>query len=214
MMTTNSKIKTCLFVFYLAIGAQVSKAQILIGPNAGLNWSRFSINHNAYGTTLLGSSFGAIAELPLNGILSIRVEPSYIQKGLQWIYVYAGGAPTSSLFSINSYFNYFQIPIELKANLPVPFVSPYLLVGPNVGYLLSAKEGQSGSTPQEDRTDFYKKFDCALDCGAGLDLGIAPLIKASFNVKYSLGLLNIEKISATDLQSHGIQIYAGVLFCI
>ena len=210
MMRTNSKLKTCLFTFFFFIGAQVSTAQISIGPNAGLNWTRFLSNHNAYGTTLLGTSYGAIAELPLNGIFSIRLEPSYIQKGFQW--TYGGGAPI--LLVRNSYFNYFQIPIELKVNLPTPVVSPYVLVGPNVGYLLSAKNNPPGSTQQEDETDFYKKVGGTLDFGAGIDFGIAPLIKASFDAKYSLGLLNMEKSSAYELQTHGVQIYVAVLFSI
>ncbi len=210
MMRTNSKLKACLFTFFFFIGAQVSTAQISIGPNVGLNWTRFFSNNNAYGTTLLGNSYGAIAELPLNGILSIRLEPSYLQKGFQW--TYGGGAPT--LLVINSYFNYFQIPFELKANLPTPIVSPYVLIGPNVSYLLSAKDTSPGSAQQQDETDFYKKLGGTLDFGAGLDCGIAPLIKASFEIKYSLGLLNMEKSSAYELQTHGVQIYLAVLFSI
>jgi hypothetical protein len=195
----------------LSFGAQTSTAQVSIGPNVGLNWTHFSIDHNyLLGTPLMGSSFGAIAQLPLNGILSIRVEPSYIQKGIQW--PFGGEGPTSYL--INSYFNYFQLPIELKANLPIPVVSPYILVGPNIGYLLSAKQGLAGSTPQEDITDDYQKVDCALDFGAGLDFGITPFTTASCNVKYSSGLLIKGKTSVIDLQTHGVQIYISVLFSI
>jgi opacity protein-like surface antigen len=62
--------------------------------------------------------------------------------------------------------------------------------------------------------DSYKKFDCALDFGAGLEYSIAPLIKANLDYKYSLGLLNIDNTNFTPTHTRGNQIFASILFSI
>jgi hypothetical protein len=212
MLHINWKITRCAFCFYFLFGRQESTAQILFGPNVGLNWTTFSID-NLAGTTstpLLCNSLGAIAEFPLNDILSIRVEPSYIQKGSQWKNL-PSGSPLPLETEIR--FQYLQIPVELKASLPTPIVSPHILIGPNVSYLLSAKEGPTLST-QEDVKDFYRDFVYTLDFGTGLDYSIAPLIKGHFDLKYSIGLMNIEKKDKGDVHMHGVQIFVAVLFSV
>jgi opacity protein-like surface antigen len=212
MVQINWKIKTYLIIIFLLFGIQKNTAQILIGPTFGLNWGAFSIanlNGSVSAKSMLGISFGAIAEIPLIPFLSIRIEPSYIQKGSDVYYPDMGG---SSIIKLRN--QYFQIPVELKANLPLPVISPHIFLGPDIGYLLSAKQGSNHSSIEIDVKDSYKKFDCALDFGAGLEYSIAPLIKANLDYKYSLGLLNIDNTNFTPTHTRGNQIFASILFSI
>jgi hypothetical protein len=193
-------------------GRQESTAQILFGPSIGLNWTTFSIDNLAGASSkpLLCNSLGAIADFPLNDVLSIRVEPTYIQKGSQW-----KNLPSGSQLPLEAKirFQYVQIPVELKANLPMPVLSPYIFIGPNVSYLLSAKEESTPST-QENVMDLYNNFVYAIDFGTGLDYSIGPPIIAHFDLTYSLGLMNIEKANRSVIHMHGIEIFVGVLFSV
>ena len=197
-------------ISFLLFGFQKDTAQILIGPTIGLNWGAFSIG-NLIGAesanSSLGPSFGAIVEVPLIPLLSIRVEPSYIQKGSDVSFPYMDGP-----LILKERNQYFQLPLELQANLPLPVFSPHIFLGPNVGYLLSAKMNQGPNYPEIDDKSSYKSFDLGVDYGVGLEFGIAPLIKANLDYKYSSGLLNISKYS--PVHTRGIQILAGLLFSI
>ncbi len=209
MASINWKIKTYLIICFLLFGIQKDTAQILIGPTIGLNWSAFSIGNliGASAKSSLGPSFGAIVEVPLIPLLSIRVEPSYIQKGSD-VYFPDMGGPSI----VKERNQYFQVPVELKANLPLPVFSPHIFLGPNVGYLLSAKATSNPNYPEIDDRSSYKSFDLGVDAGAGLEFSIAPLIKANLDYKYSSGLLNISKTS--PVHTRGIQLSAGLLFSI
>ena len=214
----NWKIKSCLIVFSFLIGIQESNAQILIGPNVGLNWGIFSFGNTQALTlnkALLGPSLGAIVEIPIYGILSVRAEPSYIQKGSDFT------VDNSLPLETKVYPQYLQIPVELQANLPMTIFTPHVFLGPNVGFLLSGK-GQWISAfdpePEFDVKNIIKNIDFGMDFGAGLDFSITPLIKANIDFKYSLGLPNILKPGAgTTLltaYTHGYQVLVGVLFTI
>lgn len=165
---------------------------------------------------LLGTSVGAIVEIPMNGILSLRAEPSYIQKGTDVTVVITNSNTNASWSKLRS--QYLQIPVELKAILPMPLFTPHIFFGPNVGYLLSAKaESFDAITGQEFDGDVKhqdKNVDFAIDFGAGLDYSITPLIKANFDLKYSLGLMNIDNTSTGAVYTRGFQMFVGVLFSI
>ena len=210
MVSTYWKIKTYLIISFLLFGIQKETAQVLIGPTIGLNWGAFSIGNliGASTKSSLGPSFGAIVEIPMIPLLSIRVEPSYIQKGSDVYFPDLGGPDI-----LKERNQYFQVPVELKIDLPVAVFSPHVLIGPNLGYLLSAKRStnQSGGIDLDNKSRF-KDLDCALDFGAGLEYSIAPLIRATLDYKYSLGLLNISEYS--PVHTRGIQISAGLLFSI
>ena len=209
MVSINWKIKTCLIISLLLFSIQKDTAQILIGPTIGLSWSAFSIGNliGASARSSLGTTFGAIVEVPLIPLLSIRVEPSYIQKGSDVYFPDMGGPDI-----LEERNRYFQVPVELKANLPLPLLSPHIFLGPNVGYLLSAKINPGSNHPEIDDKSSYQSFDLGVDVGAGLEFGVAPLIKANLDYKYSSGLLNISEYS--PVHTRGIQISAGLLFSI
>ena len=207
-MRSNWKIETFLIISFLVLCIQKENAQILIGPTIGLNWSAFSTaDLTVPSKSSLGSSFGVIAEFSLVSLLSFRVEPSYIQKGSNEYWPDMGGPDIVKLR-----LQYFQIPVELQANLPISVFSSHIFIGPNIGYLLSANHSSTHSKKIVDVLDYYNKFDCSLDFGAGLEYNIVSLIKGNLDYKYSLGLLNIRKTG--PIHTRGIQIVAGILFSI
>jgi hypothetical protein len=209
MLTNLGKIASCICAAYITFAAQVCNGQILIGPNVGSNWTIFSIDNLKRGTStpILSTSVGAIGEFAFNGFLSIQLAPSYIREGSQWKNLpYGGPLP----FNTEIRFQYFQIPIELKVKLPIPEVSPHILLGPTISYLLSTEVGPPPY--QEDATEFYKPFVYSLDYGMGLEYNIAPFTYLNVDLKYSLGQMSVEK--QNGIHVHGVQIFISVLFSI
>jgi len=196
------------FAFCIALLGQISTAQIFIGPSAGVNWGIFKVENQSEGvsnSSRIGVAIGVIADFPLDKIFSIRVEPSYIQKGTE-----ITAQPTINKF----HFGYLQVPIEAKVSIPTSIVNVHIIVGPNIGYLLSAKFQSTDFAQELDIKDGYKNYDFALDAGVGLDYPVSPMVKAGIDIKYSLGLVNIDKGTAGAINTRGFQLMAGILFAI
>ena len=212
MVEIHSKSRTYLVITFLLLGVQKETAQFLVGPNVGLNWGALTIE-NIRGSlsvnSTLESSFGAIIEFPLNPIISLRVEPSYTQTGSD-VYFNDMGGPTI----LKHRNQYVQAPILLQASLPLPVISPHLLLGPNIGYLLWANMGSNRNSQLFDIKDDFNNFDFGVIIGAGLEYRIAPLIKANLDYNYSMGLLNIDKTNHLPTHTRGIQVFASILFSI
>ncbi|MCH6560605.1 PorT family protein [candidate division KSB1 bacterium] len=105
--------------------------------------------------------------------------------------------------------------IEVPAMIKFPFGSgdtkPYVMVGPTVGYLLSAKV--KDDMEEQDIKDDVKNFDFGLAFGGGVSL---PMGNNTVFVegRYSLGLsdINDDPNDDTKIKTKGIQIMAGITF--
>ena len=88
---------------------------------------------------------------------------------------------------------------------------PYVMAGPTVGYLLSAKVKDPDG--EEDIKDDIKNIDFGLAFGGGVSL---PMGNNTFFVegRYSLGLsdINDDPNDDTKIKTKGIQIMAGITF--
>lgn len=116
------KILSAIFIFSLAFQIHVSFSQILIGPKAGFNVGIFSVKNqvpDAKNSYRLGLIAGCIGELILNDILSVQMEPTYIQKGTKVSFFNGTFQEESKLR-----FAYVQIPLTLKARMSIETVNP------------------------------------------------------------------------------------------
>lgn len=186
-----------------------------LGLKAGLNIANASIDpENLYGAGVskgsrTGFMVGGVAEFGLSPMIFIQVEPMYAQKGTK----YEGGGGTAT-FKLD----YLEIPILFKAKFTAgDAVKPYVFAGPNVGINLASKittEG-GGITQDTDIKDSLKTVDFGIDFGAGAEFKVAPKIAITGDVRYSLGLANIDNSSspgAPSIKPNGFQILVGVLF--
>jgi hypothetical protein len=89
----------------------------------------------------------------------------------------------------SSRLNYLSLPIMLRYN-PQPIFN--LHAGPQIGFLVSAKEELEGLS--EDAMDAYKQLDVGLGIGAGVELPIG----IGFSARYVLGIANIADMSDAD----------------
>jgi opacity protein-like surface antigen len=102
-------------------------------------------------------------------------------------------------------------------------VRPYGFLGPNLGILLSATNkievtGNAGGGGETDLKSFTSGTDFALDFGGGAEFNIIPKLAITGDVRYSLGLGDINNTpaqagqTATKLTTGGFQILLGAMF--
>lgn len=179
-----------------------SNAQISFGAKAGVNFAKLT-GDIANAKSRTSFVFGAMAEIPITEKFSFQPELLYSSQG-------AKGEETDfdGTYKEELKFDYLNLPLMAKYYVAENFS---LEVGPQIGFLLSAKEeydypDESGS---EDVKDSLESIDFVLNFGLGykLDNGL------NFGARYNLGLSNIAKGPDAGKVRNGLfQITVGYFF--
>lgn len=213
------KSKRFLSAIALLVFSFSGYSQISFSPgfSAGLNVSNFRATDSAGNAaepepkSLTGFQAGVFAEIGILGFFSVVPGLEYSQRGAT--------AVDTVNFKIVSSFDYLTVPVLLKFKYGALPIKPFLAVGPELGFLLSAKSKihqvfmTRAIDTTFDVTDSGASTDFGLKIagGAELDLGkIAPFIQAS----YYFGFLNIQKHSNGDFTTLNrlFNIQAGLRF--
>jgi len=155
-------------------------SQIRIGLKAGGNLA----NLDDFDQTKmkLGVSAGPVLQIHLGQTLFAQTELLYSIKGAK-----AEQTQTGSDVSLN--LNYITLPILFAYKASPNFA---LKLGPELGYLLSAKSSVEGGNTT-DLSKYYEDFDF------GADLGLAyQFKKLTLDLRYNYGLLDLLNITQTD----------------
>ena len=219
----------------------LAQKKIWIGANAGLaipDLKSSSTNPISNGwKSRLGPHFGAVADFELNKMFSIQTEINYSAQGGKKNGVQAmPGSQFASFFSPNpapqylyatynseSKLNYLEIPILLKVRFPISKMTTFFIdAGPYAGYLLNAKQVNSGSsnvyldegetqpiTPQpvpfdgtQDIKSDLKKFNMGVQGGIGFSLKAGPgMLVLSGGGNY--GFIKIQKDATNGTNNTG-----------
>ncbi|MEN0006281.1 MAG: porin family protein [Bacteroidota bacterium] len=218
--------KFATFIFFLAMVSYYQvDAQISIGPKAGINIATlngFPLGDDddvdlRYATFL---NIGAVAEIPLKDRLFIQPEISFIQKGLL-----AESEDSSFDDKAVLRLNYLDINALVKYKYLGETVGGYLGIGPYVGYAMSGivkSEVNVGGTTVETETDLelgedesgFNRFDFGFTFGGGLVVPIENLPEFFLDVRYLLGITNLndDDTDDADVSNRGIGITVGALF--
>jgi hypothetical protein len=203
----ESLIYFCFFILTIFRSPELL-SQIMIGPKGGINQSILSIENqipNTLNSYRAGIILGGIIEVRLSEILSMQVEPTYIQKG-SLISFYNGIQQVDT----KTHLGYLQLPLFMKIRLPNHSVTPFAFIGPNIGILLSEKTESNLTYPVF--AEYFKNTDYAIDAGVGFEYNISPLTILTMDVRYSLGIYNIDDTNIGAVRTRGIQLLVGVLF--
>jgi hypothetical protein len=213
--------------FLLAIQSCAhAQIPIRIGIDAGINFanqhlSRDNINSQSNRRGLI---IGGLAEIGVSDLVSVQVEPRYIEEGTNTKATYLDASPEGH-FTVEEDFklSYIDFPLLLKAKFGTADVKPVVFVGPSVGFLLSAVYNQNARSIQGrdgldgyDITDHYNSVDVSLDAGAGIEYRATRIVSLTGSARYSLGLSNISShnisgVPDDQIKSNGIQITFGIL---
>lgn len=201
-------------------GIAGAQTKFSIGARTGLNIGSLSYDPERYaansGITKSGSIgfiAGAVAELEFAGMFAVEAEPRFVTIGTKWEQGTAKQTASGSVL---------EIPIHFKTKFLKGTVRPYAFVGPNIGIVLSAREKLEGTNQDYDvdTKANTSSTNFALDFGGGAQFNIAKNVALTGDVRFSLGLSNLNNAQAvpgaavTSVKTRGFQIVFGALFAI
>lgn len=191
-----------LFVIVFCFFVQIVNAQTY-GIKGGVNFANLTISEagmNVSPKSITSFHFGVVADFKLQGDL-------YLNTGL--LYSLKGAKADVEGVTGTEKLHYLEIPVNLAYKFPINETSKFFIqAGPYFGYALSGKDESGGeSTDLFNSGSYYKRFDCGLGFGAGVEFG--PLVAT---LGYELGLANIYDYSGAKLKNKVFQISLAYMF--
>lgn len=199
----------------LVLLMNVANAQVRfgLGVRTGLNFGTVSFDPEPtlpQGVTksgLMTFTFGAAAELEFAKMFAAVAEPRYIQKGVK----FESGSAKQTISTTE-----IELPIHFKVKFLPGSVRPFAFAGPNVGFVLTSKsklEG-TGNDGETDLKSTTSSTNFGLDFGGGVELKAGPNVTLTGDVRYSLGLSNLNSAQGAtgSTKTRGFQILFGALF--
>ena len=168
-----------------------STSQIKFGIKAGINLASVSGDDVDDVAMLVSFHGGATVNIPFGGMWAFNPEVFFSGQGWKE----DGGDGKVTTGNIN-------IPLLLQYRNPSGF---YAELGPQIGFLLSAKE-KEGDEDAVDIKDFFKSTDFALALG----LGYQTKSGFGFGARYNLGLSSV--IDDSDVKAHNSVINIGLFY--
>ncbi|MCB0551099.1 MAG: PorT family protein [Phaeodactylibacter sp.] len=148
---------------------------------------------------------GLIVEVAIgNSGFAIQGEPLYVQKGAVVktpFFKSEIDVPETDLKM-----NYIELPILAKYSFDLGALRPYVVAGPEFGWMLNAKHIGL------DVKDEFDEFDFLATAGLGLDVEVTDMIFIFAEGRYNYGLNNINAVEEgpIKLYNQGVQIMTGV----
>jgi len=198
------------FAFFLLPAANVSaQVPVALGIRGGINFANASIEPEFSTSSRTGFMIGGVVEVGLSGPIYLQIEPMYTQKGAELNLTLFGETLTST-----GKFDYLEIPVTLKAKFGTTELKPYIFAGPNLGFNLSAEAEVEvgGLSETTDVDEFTESIDFAIDFGGGIEFKVAPRTSLIADIRYALGLSDIDKDAVDSWKSRDVKILVGVMF--
>jgi len=194
---------------FTLIAVLPATAQVNFGVIGGLNLANLSVDPDAGVDISNRTAFGigGILSFGVGETLALQLEPMFLQKGAK-LKLSEQGFTLEAEIKVS----YIEVPAMLKFAFGSGDTKPYVMAGPTVGYLLSAKV--KDDMEEQDIKDDVKNIDFGLAFGGGVSL---PMGNNTLFVeaRYSLGLSDINDDPDdpdTSIKTKGIQIMAGITF--
>jgi hypothetical protein len=181
----------------VALGAAPVSSSAQVGVKAGASFGDVSNNGVLPGDVGRRSGFtiGVSAFTP--GPLGIGLEAFFSQRGVSS----QAGANSREL-------EYLDLPLLVRASIPLPGVAPYAFAGPQISYELACNAGD-GDCPGGDRPLWPK----AGVIGAGVAFGASTTISVEARYIYGLQDLNLETVTSQEsYRERSFVVLAGIAF--
>ncbi len=189
--------------FVLMIGTDtIAQENVSVGPIVGVSFAnlRGDISNNDWKS---GATIG--------GFYNYSSESRFGFSG-QLLYTQLGSQINNKTNDIR--LNYIQVPLLLTYFLGKrgSDVRPKLFIGPNLNYLVTAKDRNGNDIYGETNNRVYNAFDLGLTLGAGFNYRIKNKVWLNADVRYGIGLLDITKSNSNKLSNNNVGINLGVSF--
>lgn len=150
---------------------------------------------------------GLVAEFAGKGRLALRLEPSYVGRGSQYLDPACPcERPVGYVPGHNDlHLSYVDLPVLLVISVGGGRLHPYLLTGAVGSYLAGATAKRNGLR-EPDPTIYLRRWDAGVAFGGGVRI-VTGGIAVTAEARVGLGLVPIDDNSSLHL---GVQILAGV----
>lgn len=188
---------TALLISGVAVAqhGNVPAGHISLGIKGGVNFYNIHNDNDIKYDNKIGYHVGLLGHIHVNDFFAVQPEILYSTQGAQ--------------YKVNNETTNFNLSY---INVPVLFQYMFdnglrLQAGPQVGILIAAKS-KTGSTTI-DYKDMIKPIDLALSIGAGY---IFPPVGLGIDVRYNLGLNNINETGDVKSTNRGLQLGLFYIF--
>lgn len=185
------KKKLVLAVFAVLGFTKINAQEIKLGAKGGINIANITGNNTSSLEPVAAFNFGLMAEIPISQKFSFQPEIMFSGQG------YSFEGSDGNLVALN----YLNVPLMAKY-----YVIKGLSIeaGPQIGYLLSAKNEST------DVKDSFKK----VDFGANLGVGYKLENGLNFGARYNFGLSDINDVSndSSKFRNSVLQLSIGYFF--
>jgi opacity protein-like surface antigen len=151
------------------------------GIKGGLNLTSFAGGNYYDAKSLVGFQIGGFAEIKVIEKLAIQPELLFSTQGANLEYRNEG--------DYDAKLNYINVPVLAKFYVTKEFT---VEAGPQIGFLVSAKEDGHNAK------DFYKSTDFGFNFGAGYNF----TDNLSVGLRYTVGLSNVGDYNAEDFDEY------------
>lgn len=202
-------VRVCVALMLVFVVAVPSFAQSTVGGGvkAGVNFSTVSgsIGDDVSKSMRTGAAVGGFLSFDLSDSLSFEPEVLYSMEGVKVEFTDGG-----ETFSSTAKVDVIQIPLLLRWAMPSSGrAAGYLVVGPSVGIIASAKQEDPFGGEDEDFKDDLKSTTVGVVVGAGVNIS-QFLVEA----RYTAGLTDVNKDNESD-DKNRLQVFSvlvGVRF--
>jgi hypothetical protein len=218
---------TCYIMLILILSVVQGKAQsenkggLSYGVKAGLNLSALSSNYIGLPDMKLGYQFGGFGAYSLMPSLSVELDVFYAKMGSSTIdpaKIYVSGTPGANTIVKSSVrMNTLEIPVLAKYSFDLSGTKAYLIIGPEMSFLLSVKavntriESTGETISKADVTGSFRGSDFAGVIGFGIELQK----ELSVEIRYRSGFTSINYIrsrSYSDFCLNALSLNVGYSF--
>ncbi|MEW6511534.1 MAG: porin family protein [Bacteroidota bacterium] len=216
-MKRTFKAITVVLLTTMVVASATAQIEFGAGLKLGLNFGTLSLdpetlNPGVTKSGKMGFMVGGVAELGFAKMFYVVLEPTYVGHGCEF-----SQGPAKQTLS----YNYLNLPFLFKVKFLKGMVRPYGFAGPSFGILLSSKSKTEGAGPgfdgESDLKDFTEGTNFAIDFGGGAEINIIPKLGLTADVRYSLGLSDINKTPAAPgaqalkIKTRGFQVLLGAI---
>lgn len=197
------KVNSIIVAVILLLVAFPLHAQWSIGGVFDINLASISVDpepSTEQYSGRVGFGLGVVLDRSLSGQIDLHVEPMFLQKGAK-----IKEAGDDITFNIS----YLELPIMFRYNFQTDSsIRPYVMAGPSLGLLLSAKYSSKDGREQ-DAKDELKKMDLGVGFGGGVNISLDRMT-LFVEARYVLGLSNInDESDESTVKNRGLQVVVG-----
>jgi hypothetical protein len=194
-----------LLVMGLSLAPLTASALSLgVGPKGGMNFGNADVDNHEDTEGRQGLAIGGQVEFGVTSPWSLQVEPMYVQKGARFDVL---GVTTRGNF------DYFEIPVLLKAKLGAPIAHAYVFAGPSFGINLLTEGKVMDATGNFE--DEAAPLVFSGDVGVGGEFQLVQYVFLTADIRYSHAFTSALDKSVGDIddwKSRDVRAMAGVMF--